>query len=59
MLTIGTAGSVFDDFQLGAVVITRAAKPRLQDEFRNEPFNGQSFRSDWAYPLATYPKRNV
>jgi nucleoside phosphorylase len=49
-LTIGTAGSVFDDFQLGDVVITRAAKFRLGDEFRNEPFNGQTFRSDWALP---------
>jgi Phosphorylase superfamily len=49
-LTIGTAGSVFDDFQLGDVVITRAAKFRLHDEFRNETFNGQSFRSDWALP---------
>ena len=49
-LTIGTAGSVFDDFQLGDVVITRAAKFRLNDEFRNEPFNGQTFRSDWALP---------
>jgi hypothetical protein len=50
-LTIGTAGSVFDDFQLGDVVITRAAKFRLQDEFRNEPFNHQSYRSDWALPI--------
>ena len=49
-LTIGTAGSVFDDFQLGDVVITRAAKFRLADEFRNEPFNGQTFRSEWALP---------
>jgi nucleoside phosphorylase len=49
-LTIGTAGSVFDDFQLGDVVITRAAKFRLQNEFRNEPFNGQTYRSDWPLP---------
>jgi nucleoside phosphorylase len=51
-LTIGTAGSVFDDFQLGDVVITRAAKFRLADEFRNEPFNGQILRSDWALPTS-------
>ncbi len=49
--TIGTAGSVFDDFQLGDVVITRAARFRLQQEFRNEPFNGETYRSDW--PLTT------
>jgi nucleoside phosphorylase len=51
-LTIGTAGSVFDDFQLGDVVITRAAKFRLHNEFRNEPFNGQTYRSDWALPTS-------
>jgi hypothetical protein len=51
-LTIGTAGSVFGDFGLGDVVITRAAKFRLQDEFRNEPFNGQTYRSDWALPTS-------
>lgn len=51
-LTIGTAGSVFDNFQLGDVVITRAAKFRLQNEFRNELFNGQTYRSDWALPIS-------
>src|SRR5262249_32824612 len=51
-LTIGTAGSVFDDFQLGDVAIPRAAKFRLTAELRNEAFNGRSFRSDWALPPA-------
>jgi hypothetical protein len=51
-LTIGTAGSVFDNFGLGDVVVTRAAKFRLQNEFRNEAFNGQSYRSDWTIPTA-------
>jgi nucleoside phosphorylase len=50
VLTIGTAGSVFDQFELGDVVITRAAKFRLQNEFRNEPWNGQVFKSDWQIP---------
>jgi nucleoside phosphorylase len=54
-LTIGTAGSVFDDFQLGDVVITRAAKFRLQNEFRNEPFNHQTYHSDWALPTTHLP----
>ncbi len=49
-LTIGTAGSVFDNFGLGDVVVTRGAKFRLQNEFRNEVFNGKSYRSDWAIP---------
>lgn len=50
--TIGTAGSVFDDFQLGDVVITRAARFRLQQEFRNEPFNDETYTSDWPLPTA-------
>jgi hypothetical protein len=50
VLTIGTAGSVFDDFELGDVVITRAAKFRLQNEFRNESWNGETFKSDWQIP---------
>src|SRR5437764_3120145 len=50
--TIGTAGSVFADFQLGDVVVTRGAKFRLQNEFRNEDFNGKAYRSDWQIPTA-------
>jgi hypothetical protein len=50
ILTVGTAGSVFTDFQLGDIVVTRAAKFRLQNEFRNEDFNGKAYRSDWALP---------
>ena len=50
VLTIGTAGSVYEDFGLGDVVVSRAAKFRLQNEFRNEPFNGQSYHSDWVLP---------
>lgn len=52
ILTVGTAGSVFDDFQLGDVVISRAAKFRLADEFQQETFNHQVFRSDWAVPTS-------
>ncbi|MCW2621774.1 MAG: hypothetical protein JWL64_1376 [Frankiales bacterium] len=50
VFTIGTSGSVFDDFQLGDVVVTRAAKFRLQQEFRNEAFNGLTYRSEWQIP---------
>ena len=45
ILTIGTSGSVFDEFELGDVVVTRAAKFRLQNEFRNEP--------RWQRPIRT------
>ncbi len=50
ILTVGTAGSVFPAFELGDIVVSRAAKFRLQNEFRNEPFNGKAYRSDWALP---------
>jgi hypothetical protein len=50
VLTVGTAGSVFENFGLGDVVVTRAAKFRCQNEFRNEPFNGQVYKSDWDIP---------
>ena len=54
-LTIGTAGSVFDAFELGDVVITRAAKFRLQNEFRNEVFNHVAYQSNWQVPTSRLP----
>jgi nucleoside phosphorylase len=56
ILTIGTAGSVYDAFELGDVVITRAAKFRLQNEFRNEAFNHVVYKSDWQIPTAKLAK---
>src|SRR5262249_6412117 len=50
ILTVGTAGSVTNDFGLGDVVVTRAARFRCHQEFRNEPFNGKRYRSDWPVP---------
>lgn len=49
-LTVGTSGSVFEQFGLGDVVISRAGKFRLQSEFRNEAFNGKVYLSDWTIP---------
>jgi hypothetical protein len=54
VLTIGTAGSVFDEFGLGDVVVTRAARFRCQQEFANEPFNDTTFRSDWEVPTTRF-----
>jgi nucleoside phosphorylase len=51
VLTVGTAGSVYEAFGLGDAVITRAAKFRLREEFANEPYNGVSYKSDWQVPL--------
>lgn len=56
VLTVGTAGGVFADFQLGDVVVTRAAKFRLQNEFRNEKFNHQAYQSDWKIPTGQLAK---
>jgi hypothetical protein len=53
-LTVGTSGSVFDQFELGDTVITRAAKFRLQDEFRNESFNGKTYTSRWQIPTTQF-----
>lgn len=50
IITTGTAGGTLVDAGLGDVVITRAAKFRLADEFRNESFNGQVFTSKGEIP---------
>lgn len=50
VLTVGTAGATFEDHELGDVIITRAARFRLSQEFRNEPFNGQTYRCDFPIP---------
>ncbi len=51
VLTIGTAGGVFEGFGLGDAVVTRAAKFRLRSEFRSEAFNGVTYRSEWRIPI--------
>ena len=55
-LTIGTAGSVTDAFGLGDVVVTRAARFWLGQEFRNEPFNGKTYKSEWQIPTGHFAK---
>ena len=54
VLTVGTAGGVFAEQDLGDVVVTRAAKFRLQDEFKNEPFNNKVYESDWKIPTTHF-----
>ncbi len=53
-LTVGTAGGAYSDHCLGDVAVTRGAKFRLNDEFRNEPFNGKQYRSDWTMPTVRF-----
>lgn len=56
VITVGTAGGTFLEHDLGDVVVTRGAKFRLQDEFRNEPFKSAAFRSNWQVPLTHFDK---
>jgi hypothetical protein len=41
---------------LGDVLVTRAAKFRCDQEFRNAPFNKQEYRSDWHVPTTHFAK---
>lgn len=56
VITVGTAGSVHKDFELGDVVVTRGAKFRLQSEFGQELFANASYRSEWAIPTTYFDK---
>jgi nucleoside phosphorylase len=56
IITAGTSGSVKEEFTLGDVVVTRAAKFRCQQEFRNEPFNNQTYKSEWDVPSTQFAK---
>ena len=50
VITTGTSGATFLEHDLGDVVVTRAARFRLSDEFRNEPFDDTTYRSEWTVP---------
>jgi nucleoside phosphorylase len=56
VLTVGTSGGVKHEHDLGDVVVTRAAKFRLADEFANEPFAGKTYKSDWKIPTTHFAK---
>jgi nucleoside phosphorylase len=55
VITTGTAGASYREHCLGDVVVTRGAKFRLSDEFKNEEFNamhkpGTQYKSEWTVP---------
>jgi len=65
IITVGTAGATFPPdrvatvngqacppHELGDVIITRGAKFRLSQEFRNETFKSQDFRSSFMIPTS-------
>lgn len=54
VITTGTSGATFLEHDLGDVVVTRGAKFRLSDEFRNEEFNEQTYRSEWDVPRSQF-----
>ncbi|MGW3360763.1 hypothetical protein ACWDFL_36135 [Streptomyces bungoensis] len=47
VITTGTAGAAAADQELGDVMVTRAARFRLAQEFRNEPFAHAGYRSEF------------
>lgn len=47
IITTGTAGAVFAEHNLGDVVVTRGAKFRVNQEFKNAPFADKTYKSDW------------
>jgi len=56
VLTVGTAGGVFQEHDLGDVVVTRGAKFRVKREFKNAPFAGKSYKCDWDLPTGRFDK---
>jgi len=51
-LTTGTAGGVYQSMELGDVVVSRAARFYCERDFKDAPFNGKTFTSDWTVPTA-------
>ncbi len=59
VITTGTAGATYADHDLGDVIITRAAKFRLRQEFRNEPFADALYTCDFTIPTAMFDAADV
>jgi hypothetical protein len=56
IITTGTAGGVYTEQDLGDVVVTRAAKFKVQKEFKNAVFAGKTFTNDWEIPTKHFKK---
>ena len=56
IITTGTSGATYLEHDIGDVVVTRGAKFRLSDEFRNEPYNQAIYKSEWDVPTAYFDK---
>lgn len=49
-LTTGTSGGVYNDMCLGDVSVSRAAHFMCEQHYKNAPFNGKTYKSDWTIP---------
>ena len=56
VITVGTAGGIDVRHDLGDVLVTRGAKFRLQDEFKNAPYKNQAYFSNWTVPTTHFAK---
>lgn len=52
VITVGTAGAVHPEHQLGDVYISRAVKFRCQQEFGKAPYNDKLFTCDFKLPTS-------
>jgi len=50
VITSGTSGAIGSKFILGDVMATNAARFKLDGTFKNAPFNGKTFTSDYTIP---------
>lgn len=56
IITAGTCGGIQLDHDLGDVLVTKAAKFRCGQEFKNAPFNNKIFKSNWNVPTTHFAK---
>lgn len=52
VLSVGTAGAVTEEFELGSVLVTNSARFLLGNEFDGYSLNGEVFGSGWGAPTA-------
>lgn len=56
VITVGTCGGIDVRHDLGDVLVTRGAKFRLQDEFKNAPYKDTAYKSQWNVPTQHFAK---
>lgn len=54
IISSGTCGAIREEHDLGDVLVTRSAKFRCADEFKNAPFNHQKYQSEWTVPTTHF-----